>query len=154
MRHHPRFGLALAGAALLLFTSACDSADNTDPMTTSRAIQVDRDLDLRSELLRISGSRESARLADLTPWSWTEVYVFAEGATAETIAAQTGSRIIQDRYYDAGNLLVFVENGVVVHVSSIVPDLLVTRGQYAWPQTVRLSPHGDSTPALLRLSTT
>lgn len=94
MRHHTRFGLALAGAALLLFTSACDSADNTDPMTTSRAIQVDSDLDLRSELLRISGSRESARLADLTPWSWTEVYVFAEGATAETIAAQTGSRII------------------------------------------------------------
>lgn len=153
MRSRTRCGLVLATAALLLLTTGCDDADKDDRMTSSPEIQINTDPDLRRQLTQLSANRATARLADLTSWSWTEVYVFAEGASAKTIEEQTGSKVIdQDRYYEAGNLLVFVDDEEIVHVSSILPDLLVTDGRYTWPNSVRLSPHGSATPALLRLS--
>ncbi len=56
-----------------------------------------------------------------------------------------------DRYYSAGNLLVFSLRGKVVYAADVVPDTLVTGGRTEWGADTRLEPRGNRKPAALRL---
>ncbi len=113
---------------------------------------VQADPALAQALRDLSVQGESARLADLTDFEWDTVHVFFEGATKESVQQDVGTAVLtSDRYYDAGNLLVFVCEGSVERAVSVVPDLLATRGTNRFSSDVRLTPHGSGTPSLLLL---
>lgn len=115
-------------------------------------MRVDHDEAFRWKVLDLSQTASSGRLADLTTFSWDTVYVFGEGASAEQIETATGARVLAGRFYDeAGNLLVFAEDGRVVAAKAVVPDVLATRGRIRWSAAVRLMPVNDHRPAVLRL---
>ena len=107
---------------------------------------------LEAGLHELSERGESGRLRDLTDWSWDEVHVFSEGVTRESVESVVGAPVrMNDRYYTAGNLLVFEENGKVVKAVSVIGDILKAT-QPTWPADVRLEPQGDLRPALLLLT--
>ncbi|MDQ4020703.1 MAG: hypothetical protein M3257_03530 [Actinomycetota bacterium] len=87
-----------------------------------------------------------------TDFEWDTVYVFGAGTRAEKINDSVGATVLsrQDRYYSAGNLLVFASGGDV-YAADVVPDTLVTGGQTQWGTGTRLEPRGNRTPAALRL---
>jgi len=147
--------LALGVAAGLL--AGCGDGDGgaaaggTDSGTET-GVQVEQDDALADALRGLSGRRRTAPLADLTDFSWSSVYVFSEGATAEQVEDAVGQPVLEsERYYDAGNLLVFVSDGGVQRAVSVLPDLLVGHVGHGYGTEVRLVPHGSGTPALLRL---
>ncbi|MGH3980310.1 MAG: hypothetical protein ACRDRZ_15110 [Pseudonocardiaceae bacterium] len=108
---------------------------------------------LHDRLRELSSTGGSAALADLTDFEWDTVYVFGEGTRAEEINDAVGTTVlrVQDRYYSAGNLLVFSSHGKAVYAADVVPDILVTGGDTEWGAGTRLEPRGDRTPAALRL---
>lgn len=113
---------------------------------------IEQDERLTDGLRELSSRGGTARLAELTDLDWDTVHVFGEGARAEDIEQTVGQRVIRDkRYYDAGNLLVFVRDGEVVSAVSVVPDLLSTGGQRTWGADTRLEPTSPSRPAVLRM---
>ena len=148
--------LALGIAAGLL--AGCDDGDDGDEALggtgsgTETGVQVEQDDALASALRGLSQDRRAAGLADLTDFSWSAVYVFSEGATAQQIEDAVGQPVLEsERYYDAGNLLVFVSDDDVQRAVSVLPDLLVAQAGHGYGAAVRLVPHGSGTPALLRL---
>lgn len=109
--------------------------------------------ELHDRLRDLSATGGSARLADLTEFEWDTVHVFNEGAKATEINEMVGSTVLrsQDRYYSAGNLLVFTRNGELVYAADVVPDILVTGGTPRWGSGTRLEPRGSRTPVALKL---
>ena len=108
--------LALGVAAGLL--SGCGDDDDGGAAVggtgsgTETGVQVEQDDALADALRGLSGQRRTAPLAELTDFSWSSVYVFSEGATAEQVEEAVGQPVLDsERYYDAGNLLVFVSDG-------------------------------------------
>lgn len=120
---------------------------------TGGSVDIERGGQLEESLRELSGTAGSARLSQLTDFSWDTVHVFTEGAKAEDVNAAAGVEVINDgsRYYDAGNLLIFTSDGQLTKAASVVPDLLVTDGRRTWGQEVRLEPRGSRTPVALRL---
>lgn len=115
-------------------------------------VEITRDERLASGLHELSRRGESGQLRDLTDWTWEEVHVFSEGVTRERVEAVVGAPVLRDeRYYTAGNLLVFEKGGEVVKAVSIIGDVLKA-DQPTWPSEVRLEPLGDARPAILRLT--
>lgn len=148
--------LALGVAAGLL--SGCGDDDDGGAAVggtgsgTETGVQVEQDDALADALRGLSGQRRTAPLAELTDFSWSSVYVFSEGATAEQVEEAVGQPVLDsERYYDAGNLLVFVSDGAVERAVSVLPDLLVGHVGHGYGDGVRLVPHGAGTPALLQL---
>lgn len=109
--------------------------------------------DLTSRLRELSKTGGTARLADLAaPRRWDTVHVFFEGASASRIEEIVGEPVLRgNRYLDPGNLLVFVDGGVVTEVVSVLPDILSTGGRVTWGPDTRLEPVGTSRPAIMRL---
>lgn len=139
MEHVRRWALGLALVAALV---GCGTGGTA----------VERDEDLEAGLRDLSARAGAGQLADLTDFAWDAVFVFPEGVSAEAVEAEVGSAVLPgDRYYDAGNLLVFVREDEVVRVVSVLPDLLVTGGRARWDADVGLEPRGEATPASLRL---
>lgn len=104
---------------------------------------VEYDEQLSQQLRDLAGRGGTAKLADLTDFTWDTVHVFSEGTTASEVEQVSGESVLNDnRYYDAGNLLVFVDDGHVVAALSVLPGLLVTAGQPTWDADTILEPHG------------
>lgn len=115
-------------------------------------MSVENDEELAAQLRELSAEGGSAGLAELTDHEWDTVHVFGEGTRASVIKDVVGTPVISgERYYDAGNLLVFVMDGRTVAAVSVVPDLLSTGGQPTWGAGTRLEPATPSRPAVLRL---
>lgn len=116
-------------------------------------MEIERGGELARSLRELSQAADSARLADLTDFSWDSVHVFVEGAMADELNSVAGVQVISEgsRYYDAGNLLIFTSNGQLAKAISVVPDLLVTGGRRTWSNDARLEPRGSTTPVVLRL---
>ena len=115
-------------------------------------VTVEHDEELTARLRELSAEGGSASLADLTDQDWDTVHVFGEGTRASVVEDVVGTSILRDeRYYDAGNLLVFVRDGQPVAAISVVPDLLSTDGRYTWGAETRLEPATPTRPAVLRL---
>lgn len=113
---------------------------------------IEYDEQLSQHLRDLSGRGGSAKLADLTDFTWDTVHVFSEGATASEVEQAVGEPVLDgNRYYDAGNLLVFVDDGQVVAARSVLPDLLVTGGQMTWDADTVLEPRGENRPSALHL---
>lgn len=116
------------------------------------SLRVERGQDLRAALAAWSERGDGGRLADVTDFAWDAVHVFSEGASAEAVQAAVGEPVLADEFYfDAGNLLVFSDDGEVARAVSVVPELLVTGGQPEWTSAVRLEPRGDRPPVSPRL---
>ncbi len=149
-RHACAVALVLAAATTL--TGCGNHGDSVSGDGTETGVQVDHDDALTAALRGLSQDRRRAGLADLTDFSWSSVYVFSEGATAQQVEDAVGQPVLEsERYLDAGNLLVFVADGTVQRVVSVLPDLLVGDAGHGYGPGVRLVPHGAGTPALLRL---
>lgn len=113
---------------------------------------VEYDEQLSQQLRDLAGRGGTAKLADLTDFTWDTVHVFSEGATASEVEQVAGEPVLNDnRYYDAGNLLVFVHDGHVVAALSVLPDLLVTDGRPTWDADTILEPRGQNRPSALQL---
>lgn len=113
---------------------------------------VEYDEQLSQQLRDLADRGGTAKLADLTTFTWDRVHVFSEGATAGEVEQAVGEPVLTDnRYYDAGNLLVFVDDGQVVAALSVLPDLLVTGGRRTWDADTILEPRGRNHPTALQL---
>ncbi len=139
-----RIAWALLVGLLVAASSGCGNILGVDIAQEGR---------LHDRLRELSSSGGSAALSDLTEFAWDKVYVFSEGASAEKINDSVGTTVLsrQDRYYSAGNLLVFSSRGEVVYAADVVPDVLVTGGRTERGSGTRLEPRGNRTPAALRL---
>ena len=131
-------------AGIVLAIAACSGGGG---------VSVEHDDEVVTGIRELSAEGGSARLAELTgDREWDTVHVFVEGARASEIEDLVGEPILKgERYYDAGNLLVFVQDGDPVAAVSVVPDLLVTGGQSTWGPETRLEPATPTQPAALRL---
>lgn len=129
---------------LITFSSGCGIVGNVDIAQKGQ---------LHDRLRELSSAGDSAALADLTDFTWDKVYIFSEGTRAEEINNKAGTSVLSqsDRYYSAGNLLVFSLGGKVVYAADVVPDILVTGGRAEWGADTRLEPRGNRTPAALQL---
>lgn len=113
---------------------------------------IERDTPLVKRLFELSEKGASAKLADLTDTEWDTVHVFFEGSSAEDIERSVGTKVIKgDFWYEAGNLMVFVNDGAVVSAVAFVPDILATNGKSSWGTSTWLEPRGDRKPAVLGL---
>ena len=139
-----RIILAMLISLLITFSSGCGIVGN---------VEIAQEGQLHDRLRELSSSGDSAAIADLTDFIWDKVYIFSEGIRVEEINNKVGSTVLSqpDRYYSAGNLLVFSLGGEVVYAADVVPDILVTGGRTEWGADTRLEPRGDRTPAALRL---
>lgn len=116
-------------------------------------MDVEYDEGLSQRLRDLSERGGTAKLADLTDFPWDQVHVFSEGATAEEVERVVNEPVLSDqRYYDAGNLLVFVHDGDVTAALSVLPDLLVTGGEPTWDSDTVLEPRNEGRPSTLRLT--
>ncbi|MGV0744844.1 hypothetical protein [Mycolicibacterium sp. XJ870] len=114
---------------------------------SSPGADIDYHNPLGAKLTDLSQNGRSARLSDLTDFSWNEVHLF-RGLTREKIAEVVGSPAIRNADYDPEvNLLVFEESGNVVKVIGL--HGLLSADHPSWPSTVRLEPSGNG---LLRLT--
>jgi hypothetical protein len=114
---------------------------------------VKYDEGLSQQLRDLSERGGTATLADLTDFPWDQVHVFSEGVTAEEVERVVNEPVLSDqRYYDAGNLLVFVHDGDVTTALSVLPDLLVPGGEPTWDSDTVLEPRSDGRPSTLRLT--
>lgn len=147
MNHRVRRGVVVL-AALGVATPACDDASDEG----TERVRITIDDDLTDRLRALSDLGAGGELRSVTGFEWDHVHVFAEGATRDAIEAVTGEPVVRDdRYYDAGNLLVFELDGELVRAVSVVPDLLGV-SQPTWTADVRLEPVGERPPVILRLS--
>lgn len=120
---------------------------------SSPAVDVTYDEALSVSLRELSSKRRTARLSALTDFDWDTVYVFGEGVSATDVHDAVGEPVLSaERYYDAGNLLIFVRAGTVERAVSVLPDLLSTGSTQEFGRSVRLEPFGAGTPSLLRLT--
>lgn len=127
--------------------TSCDGAGTTD----TGSVSVTRDDALEAALRRASSEGVTIRLADLTDFSWTQVHVFSEGATPQGVREAVGEQVLDDRYYDAGNLLIFSTDGEVERAISVVPDLLKAVSGDSYGPDTKLVPLGSARPAILEL---
>ncbi|MDQ3306758.1 MAG: hypothetical protein M3499_00090 [Actinomycetota bacterium] len=158
MVHQPVRRRRTVAAALTCVCLAAGCGSDTDTQgiqvnsDSGSGQSVQADPELAQALRDLSVEGEPARLVELTDFEWDTVHVFCEGATKESVQRDVGTAVLtSDRYYDAGNLLVFMRDGVVERAVSVVPDLLATRGTNRYSAQVRLTPHGSGTPALLMM---
>jgi len=115
------------------------------------SVSVSRDESLESALRRASTDGTTIRLAEATDFSWTEVYVFSEGATPKEVSDAVGAPVLDGRFYDAGNLLVFSTDGQVERAVSVVPDMLKASVGTAYGRGTELVPLGSVRPSILEL---
>ncbi len=141
---------------LLALLVGCEPGASTENGSVSSGsgddVRVERDQAFTEALLDLSAKRGSARLSDLTSFEWDTVHVFSEGASRQQLQEIVGVPVLQDRrYYDAGNLLLFLQDGAATRAISVVPDLLVARPTQGFGTDTELVPHGPATPSLLLL---
>ena len=139
--------LLAAVAGLAMLGGGCTSGEGGGGVT------VKHDEQLSQQLRDLSERGGTARLADLTDFRWDQVHVFSEGATAKEVEQVVGKPVLDgNRYYDAGNLLVFMDGGNVTAALSVLPDLLVTGGEHTWGSDTVLQPRTEGRPSALRLT--
>jgi hypothetical protein len=114
-------------------------------------VSVSRDESLEAALRQASSDGTTVRLAEVTDFSWTDVYVFSEGATPEEVREAVGVPVLDGRYYDAGNLLVFCTDGQVDRAVTVVPDMLRASAGTPYGPDTELVPLGSVRPAILEL---
>ena len=117
-------------------------------------VPIQHDAHLERAVLELSRTGGTARLRDLTDFSWDRVHVFPEGTSAREVNRTVGQAVLADGsfYYDAGNLLVFTAGGRVVRAVSVLPDVLATGNRPTWSGEVRLEPRRPGQPGVLRLA--
>ena len=94
---------------------------------------------LEAKLSDLKDSGQSARLSDLTDFSWDEVHLFNEYTSRERIEEAVGSPVIRGDSYGAGSLLVFEENEKIVKALRVAGDYL--RADHpSWTSDVRVEP--------------
>jgi hypothetical protein len=59
----------------------------------------------------VAADPEEAPLAQLTDWTWDELYVFEEAARSSDIEAAVGEPILTEDYLGDRTLLVFLDDG-------------------------------------------
>lgn len=143
-----RWVRALFVVVLCCTVTSCDASTITG---SGGSVSVTRDDALEEAVRRASSEGTTVRLADLTDFSWSEVHVFSEGATPEEVRAAVEADVLDDRYYDAGNLLVFSVDGEVLRAVSVAPDVLRAEPGTAYGPDTELVPLGSARPAILEL---
>lgn len=140
-------------AFVLYCTVAACGGDGGGPSGsgTESTVSVSRDESLEAALRQASRDGTTVRLAEATDFSWTEVYVFSEGATPEEVREAVGVPVLDGRYYDAGNLLVFCTDGQVDRAVTVVPDMLKASVGTAYGRGTELVPLGSVRPSILEL---
>lgn len=105
-------------------------------------VELSFDTPVEARLDALADRGESARLRDLTDFSWDEVHLFHEGASRDDIEEIVGSPVIRDTYHHSSAvLLVFEENGEVVQAVAMTGDYL--RGDpLSWRSDVLVKPWG------------
>ncbi|UYM07186.1 hypothetical protein [Solicola gregarius] len=143
-------------AAICAVTTGCGSksdGENGGDVNSSSGSAVEYDERLSATIVGMSKRGETRELARLTNFTWDNVYVYSEGASAEKIADDVGSAVLSEKYYyTAGNLLVFVRDGEVLRAISVAPDLLTWNGTNAFSPAAEITPaHPNGPPGLLRI---
>lgn len=128
------FALMLAAGLLAASAVGCD-ADSAEPGPS-----IEHDEHLSTAILDLADAGEARRLSALTDFAWDAVYVYYEGAPADEIARDVGADLaMNDRYYSAGCLMVFVDDDDVVRAIS-APELVTWDGSNRFTAGVRLVP--------------
>jgi hypothetical protein len=130
---------ALTAMMLVIGVAACVGKE-------SPAVRVEIDKEFDRKLLDIVQAKGSARLHDLTTFSWDTTYWYYEGATAEEIEQDVGQPVLRSgqRNANAGGLAVFVQDGKVVRALATLelsfqsghrygPEVMVDGGKLVEP---------------------
>lgn len=137
--------VTLAVVLLSAGVAGCDS----DSAETGASIEHQQQLS--TGILELADAGEERRLSALTDFEWDAVYAYYEGASADEIATDVGSELeMNDRYYSAGCLLVFVDDDEVVRAIS-APELVSWDGSNRFTADVRLVPSRPGKSSGLRL---
>lgn len=103
---------------------------------------VNGDDALEAKLSDLKDSGQSARLSDLTDFSWDEVHLFNEYTKREAIEKIVGSPVISADRHAAGSLLVFEDHGKVVKTITVKGDYL-RADDYTYGSDVLVKPWGN-----------
>ena len=103
---------------------------------------VQQDDPLESKLSELKAKGQTARLSDLTDFSWDEVHLFNEYTRREAIEKIVGSPVISADYQAAGSLLVFEDRGKVVKTVTVGGDYL-RADDYTYGADVLVKPWGN-----------
>lgn len=101
------------------------------------------DAPLEDKLGELKASGQTARLSDLTDFSWDEVNIFDEYTRREAIERIVGSPVISADYHVSGKLLVFEDHGKVVKTITLNRGYLGA-DDYTYGYDVLVKPNGQA----------
>lgn len=100
-----------------------------------------RDPGLAGELQALRDTRGSARLSDLTEFSWDTVHVFREYTSSERVEEVVGRPVLDGDVVTSAWLMAFEHHGEVVEKVRLRADNLRS-DQTSWGTDVMVSPWG------------
>lgn len=104
-------------------------------------IQISYDDPLEGKLDYLVDHQESARLSDLTDFSWDEVHLFNEWDSREKVEQVVGAPVRMSSSLWGGSLLIFEENGKPVRAVGVTGGYL-RADHRSWRSDVLLKPWG------------
>ncbi|WP_419997079.1 hypothetical protein [Streptomyces boninensis] len=135
-------------AAIAVFALLCGGCSQF-----GGGVDIEHDQELVDKLKDLVDEEGTAKLADLTDFSWDRVHIFEEYADAKRIEKIVGEPVIDDEYYSAQNtnLLIFVNDGDVTRAIEM-PYMLNYDNRFTWDADVVVKPAAPDRRSILKLS--